>query len=331
MDKIIEKTTNYKTTQPKNEHATNHTQPTKNQYSNLVPRVNGFEESSSGLVVSCLKSSGRVVIGFEEEWKKFLRTLSLHDLDKLASLKKEVYFEKYPSRRTKPNLSRNVFRVFTGRDLLDFFGVIKPKEVKLGLGLFLQLTCGFRIGELSPIKLNNIDFRRGVISLITEKANVSSDQPVPNITLELLQEWIEHNRKEIEANNGFVFFSKNPFYDREVITKDTFRNYFQKFRKRSNLCSSYAERNDTKNSRHKTNRQLHKLSSHSFRRTYLTELYQECRKKELVKVLARHKKRDVTDQYIYFSHEEQLELVNKVFEREPFISIARDLIEKIKI
>jgi integrase len=227
-------------------------------------------------------------------------------------------------------LSRNVYRVFSDQDLLDLFSVIKPSEVKMGIAFFLQLTCGFRIGEINPIKLEHIDFRKGVISLMTEKANLFSDQPVPAITLEVLQEWVEHNKKEIESS-GYIFFSKNLFEKRDFVSKDSMRNYFQKFRSRANLCSTYAQRNDSNNPKHNNNHSLHKLTTHSFRRSYLTALYQECKKKELVTVLARHKKRDVTDQYIYFTHTEQLGLVNQTFNKELYTRIAKELIEKIRI
>ncbi|MFA6419833.1 MAG: site-specific integrase [archaeon] len=273
----------------------------------------------------------RVVVGCEEDWKKYLFGLSFQDLSKLGKLQKEVMTTKYYGNKRNIPLSRNVYRVFADQDLLDFFSGIKPNEVKMGLAFFLQLTGGFRIGEISPIKLEHIDFKRGVISLITEKANVSSDQPIPALTLEVLQTWIEQNKRGIELSGGYVFFSKNFLIKRDVISKDTLRNYFQKFRARANLCSTYAERNDVNNPKHHSNRQLCKLSSHSFRRSYLTALYQECKKKELVAVLARHKKRDVTDQYIYFTHAEQLELVNKTFNNEVYKTIAKELIEKTQM
>lgn len=323
----MNKTTNQQTTQQKTEPTNNKQKTHKPIRSNLVPCVTGFEGCSSRFVVS---SVGRKVVGSEEFWRDFLLNLSFQDLARFGVLQKECMNKKFPSSNYKPNKSRNVFRVFTGQDLLDFFGAIKPNEVKFGLGFYLQLTCGFRIGEVPPIKEEKIDFRRGVISLKTEKANVFSDQPVPSVALDLLETWLKHNGGKIARKSNFVFFSENFLREREAVSKDSFRNYFQKIRKRSALCSTYAERDDTNNPLHKTNHHLHKLSSHSLRRTYLTALYQECRKTELVAVLARHKKKDVTSQYIYFSHEEQLELVNKTFNREPYLSIARDLREKIK-
>jgi hypothetical protein len=169
----------------------------RNGGSNPSLRVYSNEESSSGFLIGS-SFVRRKIIGFEEDWRKFLWTLSGHDLEKLCKLRKEVYFQKFPSRLKKKCLSSNVYRVFSDQDLFDFFSVIKPSEVKMGIAFFLQLTCGFRIGEINPIKLEHVDFRKGVISLITEKANLFSDQPVPAITLEVLQEWVEHNKKEIE-------------------------------------------------------------------------------------------------------------------------------------
>ena len=260
-----------------------------------------------------------LVRGQEIAWTDFLYSLGFQDLARLGVLQKQVFNEKFPSNKHRPNLSRNVYRVFTDNDLIKFFQVIKPKEAKFGVAFFLQLTTGLRVGEIPQIKVKDIDFERGIISLITEKANVFSDQPVPFVTLELLQKWIERNKDKIEQSEDYVFFSEYPFSKRNAITSGALRNYFGKFRKRAELESSYATSNDSNNSHQKKNRELNKLTTHSFRRTYLTRLYNDCKNKELVKVLARHKQKEAIDSYLYFDHESQLKLINKVFDRCSFI------------
>tara|TARA_Y100000310_G_scaffold339175_1_gene431070 strand:- start:821 stop:1663 length:843 start_codon:yes stop_codon:yes gene_type:complete len=275
-------------------------------------------------------SAGRVVCGNEQNWSVFLRSLSFHDLSKLGVLQKQIFNVKYPSSSYKPNLSRNVYRVFSDNDLLKFFSVVKQKEVKQGLAFFLQATCGFRIGEIVGIKVQDIDFERGVISLHEQKAGkISSDQPAPFVCLDLLESWIETNDKQVAEHKDFVFFSGNPLFQRDSIDVNSFRNYFQRFRKRAGLDQTYAERNDSANPKHQTNRPLYKLTSHGFRRSYGTRLYTECKQRELIKTLLRHKKKESVDAYIQFSHQQQIELVNKVFNREPFTTIATDLKEKI--
>jgi integrase len=152
---------------------------------------------------------------------------------------------------------------------------------------------------------------------------------MPQVALECLKAWADRYKEEIEQANGFVFFSRNPFQKRDRISVDHLRNFFGKCRKKAELGQTYGEASAPNHKFLDSKRRLFKLSSHSFRRTYLTRLYQACHQKELVKVLARHKKEDVTDQYIFFSHQEQLELVNSVFNREPFESIAKEVVEKM--
>ncbi len=279
----------------------------------------GAGEAVRSQVAGC-----RLVVGNIAYWRDFLLTLSKSDLEELSKIRREVYLEKFPSQKDKKQpLCRNVYRVFTDNDLLQFFNTIKPNETKFGIAFFLQLTCGFRIGEVARLKASKIDFQRGIVSLLTEKSNVYSDQPIPSITLELLHAWITTNQEQITAHNDYIFFSGNPLFNRDFVSPLVMRNYFQKFRKRANLTDSYADRKPQAN---KTGK-LFKLTTHSFRRTYLTRIYQECRKKELVATLARHKKKDATDCYIFFDHQEQLELVNKVFNRGLFRQIAEGAIQ----
>lgn len=285
---------------------------------------------SWGLGSGSLVFPGRLVCGNESEWKEFLFSLSCSDLERLSKIRNEVYLAKFPSRRGKRNLSRNVYRVFSENDLVQFFSAIKPSEAKLGLAFFLQLTGGFRVGEVVCIKTSNVDFERGVISLITEKANVASDQPLPAVALEVLQEWIQTNGEYIRRKGDYLFFSNALFQERLCVDVNSLRNFFQKVRARAGLEQSYAEAADKNNPKQQINRPLYKLTTHSFRRTYGSQVYRESKKKEAVKSLLRHLKKDPTDCYIFFDHSEQLELVNKVFNREPYQTIARDLIEKIR-
>jgi integrase len=224
-----------------------------------------------------------------------------------------------------------VYRVFSENDLVQFFSAIKPSEAKLGLAFFLQLTGGFRVGEVVSLKLQNVDFERGVVSLLTEKANVSSDQPLPFVALEVLREWTQTNGEAIKAKGDFLFFSNALFQQRLAVDVNSLRNFFQKVRARAGLQQSYAEAADAQNPKQQTNRPLYKLSTHSFRRTYGSLVYRESKKKEAVRALLRHLKKDPTDCYIYFDHREQLELVNRTFDREVFKQIGQDLIEKIKM
>ena len=149
--------------------------------------VRKCEESSSG--------SKRKIVNNEKFWRDYLSNLSFQDIAKLGALQKEIIAKRFYTNKKSVPLSRNIYRVFSDQDLLDFFSIVKSNEVKMGIAFFLQLTCGFRIGEINPIKVEHIDFKRGVISLMTEKANLFSDQPVPSLTLEVLGEWIEHNKK----------------------------------------------------------------------------------------------------------------------------------------
>ncbi|RLG69983.1 MAG: hypothetical protein DRO07_01275 [Candidatus Iainarchaeum archaeon] len=272
----------------------------------------------------------RVVVGNEEWWLKFLYDLRKSDLEALTILCKDVIREKYPSKFKNSRKCRNVYMVFTDNDLIKFFSAIPVNRVKFGVLFFTQLLCGFRIGEACNIKLEDIDFEHQTISVFTEKARVRSDQPIPALLCEVLSEWITTNYEQITTHQNYIFFSANPFISRLVVSKDAARNVFTEIRKKAGLLQTYAEANDRGNPLQHKNRPLYKLSTHSLRRTYLTRLYQECKQKEMVRVLARHKKKEVTDNYIFFSHQEQLELVNRVFSREPFISIANNIIEKIK-
>jgi len=278
--------------------------------------------ASSQLAVGGNKA--RSIVGFEEQWKKFLTQLAESDLKRLRKLAAEIMRDKFPGRKHRATIkSRNVYRVFADLDLIKLFSAVPANRTKQGLAMFLMLTGGFRIGEVVKIRQKDCDFERGVISLVTEKAELPSDQPMPQIALECLQNWIEAHQEQIEAANGFVFFSSNPFQRRDRISVDHLRNFFGKCRQKAGLTNTYGEANGPNHCGSGIKRQLFKLSTHSFRRTYLTRIYQECKQKELVKVLARHKKEDVTDHYIFFSHQEQLELVNKVFTGEPFESIFK--------
>ncbi|MFH1256992.1 MAG: site-specific integrase [Candidatus Diapherotrites archaeon] len=288
--------------------------------------ISGLE---AGNRFSVSRRKPRSIVGFEKQWSEFLTQLAASDLKMLRKITGEVLKEKFPSikKRSSPK-SRNVYRVFSDLDLMKLFSAIPAKRAKQGLAMFLMLTGGFRVGEVVKIRLQDCDFERGVISLLTEKAELPSDQPMPQIALECIQMYAERYKEEIKQANGFLFFSLNPFQKRERISVDHLRNFFGKCRQKAGLTNIYAEA-FTPSHENPCKKKLFKLSTHSFRRTYLTRLYQFCKQKELVKVLARHKKEDTTDQYIFFSHQEQLELVNKVFNSESYESIAKELIEKM--
>ncbi len=113
----------------------------------------------------------RVVVGNESYWVGLLNSFSKADLERLETLRREVYFSNFNAKRRKgQEKCRNVYRVFSDSDLVKFFSVIPVKRVKFGVLLFSMLTTGFRIGEACNIRVSDIDFERGVISLFTEKA-----------------------------------------------------------------------------------------------------------------------------------------------------------------
>lgn len=303
----------------KTEHGKNQQQTTKNHCSNPVHSESTFAVGSLPLVVSNK--------GF---WFEVLGGLSHKDLIELNKIRLEVMRLKFPcEQRARPNLGRNVYRVFSDSELLEFFSAIDFRQVKAGICFFLQLTGGFRQREVSLLKFSNLSFDKGSVGLLTDKARKFSDQPLPLVALDLLSDWVSLNDERIGVSD-FLFFSDNLFYSRKHISSDYLRTFFNSVRKKAGLNSAYATANDSK-PKSTNQRLLYKLSNHSLRRTYLTKLYLQCKKKELVKVLARHEKKDVTDQYIFFSHEEQLELVNETFNKEPFLSIASDLKEKIRM
>lgn len=57
------------------------------------------------------------------------------------------------------------------------------------------VNCGLRVGELSELRLMDVNFEKGILSVRQGKGNKFRQVPITNGTLEALKQWLEIRRK----------------------------------------------------------------------------------------------------------------------------------------
>ncbi|MFH1751999.1 MAG: site-specific integrase [archaeon] len=211
----------------------------------------------------------------------------------------------------------NMNKGFTDNELQRFFNCFYlPKEEKQFLAFLMQAYLGLRGGEVVRVRREDINFEEKQIRITTSKAGTHDILYLHDRVRIPLFNWCEKHKESIEKKKGFVFFSSNPTLYREHICSAHLRNKFREIARRANLDGWYCEADDPPTMYRKGKRKLHRLSSHSLRHYYITQVYRKTLNPIVTKKLARHQDLSSTQIYINTAKEELEDGLKKTFEEE---------------
>ena len=120
----------------------------------------------------------------------------------------------------------------------DFLKIINSTDnIKHKLWFALGLGSGLRINEVVTLKMGDFSFNTGRIRVIG-KGNKQRYVPFPELTHNLLLEYYEKYKNEIEKFGGYIFFSVRNDYNNKHISEDAINYAINKLKKKFNLDKS---------------------------------------------------------------------------------------------
>jgi integrase len=241
-----------------------------------------------------------------------LHTISSLPKHRLKLLSKAVRSElqrRYPDhhkRKYGPTLNRT-FTDYEFHRLLQH--TKKPKAV---LAFKLLRYLGLRIGEVVTIRLQDIDWLNKTIIIHTEKSNTIDTLPLHDHIFYDLREWVNQHHEAILNHDGYILYSENGYWIRSHISKDWLRNYFSACRADAGLNQTYAMTNEPPG---RPSRRQYRLTTHSGRRTFATELWHLTRDVKIVQLSLRQTDPKSVDPYIHIGTEEVHEIIRQGFRK----------------
>ena len=256
------------------------------------------------------KSDSNKVIFSELE--VLFNEMSAYQLKKVRAKLNKAFNRKV--KRKNFRLYGNMQKGFTEDELDKFFShILLPDEERLYVAYKLQALLGLRSGETVLLKLSDIDWEERTLRISTEKAKTIDYLHLHDEIFNLLKKFTEKNRSELEQKDGFLLFSRNG--KRTVISAAYLRSKFREICRRANLTETYAIADDFNNPR-LNHRKLYRLSTHSLRHYFITKVYNACKDPIKTRCLARHKKLNTTEGYIYTSSEELNAIMKESFRQD---------------
>lgn len=224
--------------------------------------------------------------------------LRAHQLKLLSKVVSQERRRRYPRKR-ETKYGRTVRRIFTPEEYDRFLKHCTNPKAQVCFQLMHGL--GLRIGEVVGIKLSDVDFLSKTIIIHTEKSRTEDMMPLHDGIYELLRTWVNDRYSAIQQHDGYLFYGENPSYPRPYISKDWLRNYFGQVREEAGLNQTYSMTNEPLG---RTPRRQFRLTSHSCRRTFGTNLYRMTKDQKIVQYDLRQKDIKSSDPYIFVSPQE---------------------------
>lgn len=148
----------------------------------------------------------------------------------------EAYEKKLTSdlcRKTKlPKVKRKEVKVFTKQEQKAIEQYIEKSEIANDIGILLCFYTGIRIGELCALQWENIDLKRGVISIVNTLYRVKCKDGKKKTELKLstpksessirdipLPKFLIAKLKAIENGSGFIIQRKGKFVEPNVYSR----------------------------------------------------------------------------------------------------------------
>lgn len=153
------------------------------------------------------------------------------------------------------------------------------KNRDLAMLLVLSYT-GIRVSELVQLDIQDIDFPNSRLRIIRKNGKIA-EIPFPDVISDHLFLYI-NERKVIQTDSKAVFLSQF----KKRITTESVRNIIKKYAQRANISVE--------------------VTCHTFRRTLLTNLYNQTGDLELVRKIAGHEMIETTRKYYTAIDEDRL-------------------------
>lgn len=117
----------------------------------------------------------------------------------------------------------------------DFLKIINSTDsIKHKLWFALGLGSGLRINEVVTLKIGHFSFNTDRIRVIG-KVNKQRYVPFPELTHNLLLEYYEKYKNQIDESGGYIFFSIRKDYNNKHIGEDAINYAINKLKKKFNL------------------------------------------------------------------------------------------------
>lgn len=158
--------------------------------------------------------------------------------------------------------------------------------------MMLQITTGLRIGDLFSLKKDNFDFNNGLLHLTTSKNKSNISIPIPNYLIDLI-------RSNISRITSFSMTK----YNLQI----------------KNICEMAEIKDKVETIKYSGAKQIRKfkpkyllISSHSLRRTMITNSLRNGISVELLMRIIGTRDRKVFDKYIQYSNEDAINELRKI-------------------
>ena len=174
-------------------------------------------------------------------------------------------------------------------------------------------NLGLRVGEVVRIKSSDINWGKNKIRIETEKANTIDFMHLHDKVRIPLRCWVRKYPKEIEENEGFIFFSD--LKNRKHISKHWLPRIFRETCAIAKLDDIYGIADDINNPTRKDRpeRKLYRLTTHSLRHYFITKVYGSCKDPLKTQKLARHCEFKSTQTYIHLNQDDLDNTITNVF------------------
>jgi integrase/recombinase XerD len=170
----------------------------------------------------------------------------------------------------RPRKSRALPKVFSKEEVMKIFSATRNSKHKLML--WLIYSCGLRRSEVINIKLNDLDFERGILNIRKGKGNVDRMVPIPQKVWEKIGEYRKSYRPVTYLFEG----QKGGIYSVESVY-----SVFKQSMKRAGI--------------HKD------VGVHSLRHSYATHLHENGLDIRYIQELLGHKSSRTTEIYTHVS------------------------------
>jgi len=206
--------------------------------------------------------------------------------------------------------SKNINRNFSKEELEKFFSCIDNKKHLLCFKL--QAYLGLRISEVVRVNLNDIDFNRRKIRVYSQKTNQMDFLHLHDLAFESIKTWVQIHTKDIQEHKGYLIFSD---YRGGHVSKHVMRNFFKLYLKKAQLDDVYVELYTVGNQCNgkAKSRKLYRLSTHSLRHYFVTEVYKKTLNPVVTQKCARHRNFRSTSYYINIDPKDTVKALDATF------------------
>ncbi|MFH1916778.1 MAG: site-specific integrase [Nanoarchaeota archaeon] len=234
--------------------------------------------------------------------------LPKHRLEEIQGAVQEMMRKKF--KKPKNPKYGNINKGFTDEELRTFLSYcLNPKA---NMAYRLMANLGLRVGEVVKIRLDDIDFPRRKIHVLTEKARTGDTLYLHDEIYQPLKTWVDLHLNAIQAHSGHILYSESDWNREEHISPHWLRNTFRDVCVLSGMNENYGR---SEESYVKQSRKLYRLTTHSLRHYFITRVYKGTKDPIVAQKLARHTSIKSTQVYIHSSQNDLDMSMDKVFEK----------------